>query len=269
MGRRKRDAAAILYELGIEPLNEGQVKAWKMLLSGDYTAIALRGVVGSGKTGLAVWTSVARMVAGEFTTVAYTRPPVPKGPSLGALPGGLGLKFAPWLRGWYANAELIAPLIDKLPDKCKIEFPTLEHIKGDTLRNTILIVDEAQDLLPDEAEALLGRLASGSQVVFCGDVSQIDRKSARPGYNGLDHIQRLAERPDLFPDFGWVELTEAERGRGAEMAAYLSGLRRGEDNGGLLLYSGHDRAGLVDANCDSVDGAGGNLAILEGSRRYP
>jgi phosphate starvation-inducible PhoH-like protein len=134
------------------------------------------GPAGTGKTYLAVVVAVQSLLTNQFERLILTRPAVEAGEKLGFLPGDLQQKVNPYLRPLYdAINEFIDP--DKIPNLMErgiIEVAPLAYMRGRTLNNAFVIVDEAQNTTPAQMKMVLTRLGFGSRMVITGDITQTD-----------------------------------------------------------------------------------------------
>lgn len=149
------------------------------------------GPAGTGKTYLAVAMAVAALKRGEVERLVLTRPAVEAGESLGFLPGDLKEKVDPYLRPIYdaLNAIFGAEHTERLMDRGVIEIAPLAYMRGRTLDNAFVILDEAQNTTNAQMKMFLTRLGFGSKMVVNGDVSQIDLpRGARSGLISAQHI---------------------------------------------------------------------------------
>jgi phosphate starvation-inducible PhoH-like protein len=129
----------------------------------------------------------------EIEKVVITRPTVAK-EDIGWLPGDLKEKMDPWLAPIYSNLEMLydKPKIEKLLTDGIIEILPFAFMRGRTLTNSCVVVDEAQNVTMGQMEMVLGRLGIGSKMIICGDTSQIDLKNKKE--SGLDFMNTLAAR---------------------------------------------------------------------------
>jgi phosphate starvation-inducible PhoH-like protein len=134
------------------------------------------GPAGTGKTYLAVVMAVAALKRGDVERIIITRPAVEAGESLGFLPGDLKEKVDPYLRPIYDALYAIVGKehTERLMDRGTIEVAPLAYMRGRTLDNAFIILDEAQNTTPQQMKMFLTRLGFGSQMIVNGDVSQID-----------------------------------------------------------------------------------------------
>jgi phosphate starvation-inducible PhoH-like protein len=134
------------------------------------------GAAGTGKTYLAVCYGVSLLKSGKFEKIILTRPAVEAGESLGFLPGDLKEKVDPYLRPLYdALYDMLGvESVNQLIEKQVIEIAPLAYMRGRTLENAFIILDEAQNATIDQLKMFLTRLGFNSKMVVTGDISQID-----------------------------------------------------------------------------------------------
>ena len=134
------------------------------------------GPAGTGKTYLAVAMAVKAFKSKEVTRIILTRPAVEAGEKLGFLPGDLQNKVDPYLRPLYDGLHdmLGAESFQKLLEKQSIEVAPLAYMRGRTLDDAFIILDEAQNTSPEQMKMFLTRMGAGSKVVVTGDITQID-----------------------------------------------------------------------------------------------
>jgi phosphate starvation-inducible PhoH-like protein len=156
------------------------------------------GPAGTGKTYLAVAQAVAALQAKKVTRIVLTRPAVEAGERLGFLPGTLSEKIDPYLRPLYdALHDMVAPeSIPRLIDSGTIEVAPLAYMRGRTLNDAFIILDEAQNTTREQMKMFLTRLGFGSRMVVTGDITQMDLPAgldsglvvAREVLGGIDDI---------------------------------------------------------------------------------
>lgn len=157
------------------------------------------GPAGTGKTFLAAMVAVQALMAGEFERLILTRPAVEAGERLGFLPGDLQQKINPYLRPLYdALHELIDPAkIPSLMERGVIEVAPLAYMRGRTLNNAFVILDEAQNTTPAQMKMVLTRLGFKSKMVVTGDVTQTDlplnqQSGLAVAHRILEHVEGIA-----------------------------------------------------------------------------
>ncbi|MCT1452625.1 PhoH family protein [Corynebacterium sp. p3-SID1145] len=170
----------------------------------DNTIVFGIGPAGSGKTYLAVAKAVQALQAKEVKRIILTRPAVEAGEKLGFLPGTLNDKIDPYLRPLYdALRDMLDPeMIPKLMEAGIIEVAPLAYMRGRTLNDAFVILDEAQNTTPAQMKMFLTRLGFGSKMVVTGDISQVDLP--RGVISGLRVASRiLKDVEDIhFQEFG-------------------------------------------------------------------
>jgi phosphate starvation-inducible PhoH-like protein len=149
------------------------------------------GPAGTGKTYLAVVMAVKALRAKEVNRIVLTRPAVEAGEKLGFLPGDLQEKVNPYLRPLYdALFDLLGPdTTGRYIEKGTIEIAPLAYMRGRTLDDSFIILDEAQNTTPEQMKMFLTRLGFGSKAVVTGDITQVDLP--RGHYSGLIEVQRI------------------------------------------------------------------------------
>lgn len=149
------------------------------------------GPAGTGKTYLAVVLAVAALKEGSVKRIVLTRPAVEAGENLGFLPGDLQEKVDPYLRPLYdALHEVLGPdQTVKAIERGMIEIAPLAYMRGRTLDDAFIILDEAQNTTPEQMKMFLTRLGFGSKMVITGDVTQIDLPRGKN--SGLIEAQRI------------------------------------------------------------------------------
>ena len=151
------------------------------------------GAAGSGKTFLAVAEALRLLLTHKVSRIVITRPVVEAGESLGFLPGDLNDKITPYLRPLYDSMELILSkeTMKRLLESEVIEIAPLAYMRGRTLNNSFVILDEAQNTTKEQMKMFLTRMGENSKVFVTGDETQIDLPKKVP--SGLKHAVSLLE----------------------------------------------------------------------------
>jgi phosphate starvation-inducible protein PhoH and related proteins len=149
------------------------------------------GPAGTGKTYLAMAMAVAALAKGHYVRIILTRPAVEAGEKLGFLPGDLAEKVNPYLRPLY---DALHDMVDfdrahKMVERGTIEVAPLAFMRGRTLNDSFVILDEAQNTTPEQMKMFLTRLGYGSKAVITGDITQIDLPAGKP--SGLKEAWRI------------------------------------------------------------------------------
>ena len=158
----------------VHPRNPRQADYINTLIKSVLTIAS--GPAGTGKTYLAVAASVMALIEGRVRRIVLTRPAVEAGENLGFLPGDLQAKVDPYLRPLYdaLNDMLGAEKVEKMLVNGALEIVPLAYMRGRTLEDSYIILDEAQNATVQQMKMFLTRLGEGSQVVVSGDITQID-----------------------------------------------------------------------------------------------
>lgn len=217
---------------GIKSKNLKQEFAINALLDSDIGVVTLQGKAGTGKTLLAIAASIHLTHRGFFNRVTITRPIISVGKDMGALPGGISEKIAPWMKavhdaidvikqndGYNGRSEMSNKFIDDDDENESIlQVCPLSYIRGRSIAQSFMIIDEAQNLSPLEIKTILTRAGEGTKVVFTGDVDQIDVPYFDNKSNGFSHLINRFKGNRLHAH---ITLTDGERSELAEMAAKL------------------------------------------------
>ena len=172
----------------VRPKTGGQ-KAYADAIRENIVTFGI-GPAGTGKSYLAVALAVQALQARQVTRIILTRPAVEAGERLGFLPGDMLAKVDPYLRPLYdALWDLLeAEGAQKLIERGAIEVAPLAFMRGRTLNNSFIILDEAQNTTPEQMKMFLTRIGFGSKAVITGDVTQIDLPGGRSGLVGLEEV---------------------------------------------------------------------------------
>ena len=158
----------------IFPRTDGQIKLFKEILNKEITFVI--GPAGTGKTFIAVSHAVYMLTSGLVDKIIISRPAVEAGEKLGFFPGDLKEKIDPYLRPIYDSFDENLPRdkVLKLIEDQKIEIAPIAYLRGRTLNNAYIILDEAQNTSPIQMKMFLTRFGENSKMVITGDITQID-----------------------------------------------------------------------------------------------
>lgn len=180
----------------VTAMTRGQAQYIDLLSDADNALIFGVGPAGTGKTFLAVATGVAELQAGLRQRLIVTRPAVEAGEKLGFLPGTLEEKVDPYMLPiWDALRELMGQeQMERRMTRGEIEVAPIAFMRGRTLKNAFVIVDEAQNTTVAQMKMVLTRLGRDSRMVVTGDPGQVDLPGSQP--SGLKHALRILEAVD-------------------------------------------------------------------------
>jgi len=210
---------------GIKPRNREQHFAFDALLDDRVKLVTLMGKAGTGKTLLAMAAGLKRTVLDrEFRRLVVARPTISMGKELGFLPGSLEEKLAPWMQPIHDALEMLSDLnmghehrrSGDLMRSGSIVVEALSYIRGRSIANQFMIIDEAQNLTPLEAKTIITRVGHGTKVVLTGDPYQIDNPYVDSSSNGFNYV---VSRFRAEPIAAHIELQKGERSELAELAA--------------------------------------------------
>ena len=171
--------------------NDEQKKAKQVIL--DNAITVLKGKAGSGKTLVACQVALDLLFKKEIDKIIITRPVVSK-EEIGFLPGDIREKMDPWLAPVYQNLFKLykKELVEKQIAEGNIEILPFAFMRGITFTDSMVIVDEAQNVTNNQMEMVMGRLGRDSKMVICGDVSQVDLQNRRD--SGFKYLPIVASR---------------------------------------------------------------------------
>ena len=211
---------------GIRPRNREQTFALDLLLDDSVKLVTLIGMAGTGKTLLALAAGLKRAVEqGIYARLLVSRPVMPLGRDLGFLPGDVNEKLGPWMQPVFDNLEFLLVAggkkrgmrgFDELLENGQIQVEPLTYIRGRSLPQQYVIVDESQNLTPHEVKTIITRCGEGTKIVMTGDPFQIDNPYVDTSTNGLSVT---ADRMRGESMIGHILLTKGERSELANVAA--------------------------------------------------
>jgi len=212
---------------GIKPRNREQHFGFDALLDDRIKLVTLMGKAGTGKTLLAMAAGLRRTVMDrEFRRLVVARPTISMGKELGFLPGSLEEKLAPWMQPIHDALEMLGDLnmghehrrSSDLMRSGSIVVEALSYIRGRSIANQFMIVDEAQNLTPLEAKTIITRVGHGTKIVLTGDPYQIDNPYVDSSSNGFNYV---VSRFRSEPVAAHIEFQKGERSELAELAANI------------------------------------------------
>ena len=215
--------------LGIAPRNKQQVMSFDLLLDDSVQLVALVGQAGTGKTLLALAAGMHKVMKEKrYERLLVSRPIMPLGKDIGYLPGSKEAKLENWMQPIFDNLTFILQAsreqgkkpkrVEDLTQSRLLELEPLTYMRGRSIPNQFIIVDEAQNLTPHEVKTVISRAGQGSKLVLTGDPYQIDNPYLDSSSNGLSYTVERMKSQKLF---GSVLLTRSERSTLASIAAEI------------------------------------------------
>ncbi len=211
---------------GMSSRNKEQQYAMDLLFDRDIHIMSLTGPAGTGKTLLATACGLEQVMNttssnGGYDKLIITRPVQPMGRDIGFLPGTLEEKMMPWIAPIRDNLEHLfgdRTALDMQIEQGTIEIEAMTYIRGRSIANAFMIVDEAQNLTAHELKTIITRVGHGTKLVLTGDIQQIDNSYVDSVSNGLTHAVEKFKEHDLA---GHVTLTKGERSQLATLASEI------------------------------------------------
>ena len=211
---------------GLSARNKEQQYAMDLLFDKDIHVISLTGPAGTGKTLLATACALEQVMnttsaKGGYDKLIITRPVQPMGRDIGFLPGTLEEKMLPWIAPIRDNLEHLfgdRTALDMQVEQGTIEIEAMTYIRGRSIANAFMIVDEAQNLTAHELKTIITRVGHGTKLVLTGDIQQIDNSYVDSVSNGLTHAVEKFKEHNIA---GHITLTKGERSDLATLASEI------------------------------------------------
>ena len=216
---------------GVFARNTEQKQAMELLMDERIKLVTLVGKAGTGKTLLAIATALEQVVERKlYKKIFIARPIVPMGNDIGFLPGTEKEKMQPWMLPIYDNIEFLASnkgqtslneaekVVVGLESLGLLKVEPLTYIRGRSIPQGFIIIDEAQNLTPHEVKTIITRVGKDTKIVFTGDPDQIDNPYLDANSNGLAYIAEKMKNEILV---GHIRLVKGERSEISELASRL------------------------------------------------
>ena len=210
---------------GVRARNKEQSFALDILMNPNIPIVSLVGRAGCGKTLCAIAAGMEQCLGtekGTYKKLIVSRPVQPMGKDIGFLPGTLEEKMMPWLAPIRDNLEFLMSgdktMLEMYFQKGIIEIEALTYIRGRSIANAFIIIDEAQNLTSHELKTIITRVGEGTKIVLTGDIEQIDNAYIDQTSNGLTYAVEKFKAYDLS---GHVTLKRGERSKVASLAAKI------------------------------------------------
>tara|TARA_R110000824_G_scaffold54580_5_gene150654 strand:- start:2233 stop:3567 length:1335 start_codon:yes stop_codon:yes gene_type:complete len=213
-----------LPDWNINSRNKEQAFAMDLLMDPNIKIVSLIGRAGSGKTLLAIAAGLQQTIGmraeyNHYSRLIVSRPVQPLGKDIGFLPGTMEEKMLPWLMPIQDNLKFLMgdrTSLEMYMGKGKIEVEALTYIRGRSIANAFVIIDEAQNLTKHEIKTIITRIGDGTKIILTGDIEQIDNIYVNETSNGLAHA---IESFKQYPISGHVTFTKGERSELATLAS--------------------------------------------------
>ena len=211
---------------GLTANNKEQKYAMDLLFDKEIQIVSLTGQAGTGKTLIAAACGLEQVLnstksQGGYDKLIITRPVQPMGRDIGFLPGTLEEKMMPWIAPLRDNLEYLfgdKTALDMHMEQGVVEIEAMTYIRGRSISNAFMIVDEAQNLTAHELKTIITRVGHGTKLVLTGDIQQIDNSYVDAVSNGLTHaVEKFKE----YSISGHVTLYKGERSKLATLAAEI------------------------------------------------
>ena len=207
---------------GVETRNREQTFAVDLLLDDAVPIVTLVGKAGSGKTLCAIAAGLQQVMEGkQYKKLIVSRPVQPMGRDLGYLPGTMEEKMMPWLAPIQDNLQNLLgdkATLQEYMERGDIEIEAITYIRGRSIANAFMIIDEAQNLSVHELKTIITRVGEGTKIVLTGDIEQIDNAYVNDTSNGLAYAVEKFKTTELA---GHVTLQKGERSPVASLAAKI------------------------------------------------
>ncbi|APT75392.1 PhoH family protein [Marinitoga sp. 1137] len=220
----KLDVSLFTEVFGINPRNREQIFAFDALLNDEIPLVTLVGSAGTGKTLLALAVGLFKVLdEKKYKKLLVSKPVIPVGKDIGFLPGSIQEKMKPWLQPIYDNLDYLFQGKGKKPDEYLekreiLEIEVLSYIRGRSIPEQYMIIDEAQNLTPHEIKTIITRVGENTKIVLTGDPFQIDNPYLGFSSNGLTYVSSKFRESPLAAH---VYLLKGERSELASKAAEI------------------------------------------------
>ena len=202
--------------------NKEQQFALDLLMDPKIPIVSLIGKAGSGKTLLALAAGLEQVLgaSSRYKKIVVTKPVEPMGKDIGFLPGTLEEKMLPWLAPIQDNLQFLMGddriTLDMYQKKGQIEVEAMTFIRGRSISNAYMVIDEVQNMTQHEIKTVLTRVGEGTKIVLTGDIEQIDNVYIDATNNGLSYVVERLKNETIT---GHITLLKGERSKVATIAA--------------------------------------------------
>ena len=213
--------------MGIIPRNKEQKFSYDLLFDDSIKFVSLIGKAGSGKTLMAIAAGMEQTLSlkksnNKYSKIVVSRPVQPLGKDIGFLPGTMHEKMMPWLMPIQDNLETIMgedkTYLNEYVERGKIQIEALTYIRGRSINNAFIVIDEAQNLTAHEVKTILTRVGENTKIVLTGDIEQIDNIYTNETSNGLTYAVEKFKHHDIS---GHITFLKGERSRLATISSKI------------------------------------------------
>ena len=207
---------------GLRPRNKEQSFAINLLMDPSVPLVSLVGKAGSGKTLLALAAGLQQTFGPEaaYNKIVVTKPVEPVGKDIGFLPGSLEDKMLPWLAPIQDNLQFLMgndkTTLDMYIEEGKIEVEAMTYIRGRSISNSYIVIDEVQNMTQHEIKTVLTRVGENTKIILTGDIEQIDNVYIDETNNALSYVVEKLKSQDIS---GHLTLVKGERSKVATIAS--------------------------------------------------
>lgn len=206
---------------GISPKNPQQKEALQYLMDPSIDLVILEGIAGSGKTLMALAAGMEQVFEQRmYKEIIFTRSAISLGEDMGFLPGEIGEKMQPWCGALEDNLQLLTDdsLHTQSLIQAKIKTLAMQHMRGRSFNKRYIIIDEVQNITPQQIKTMITRAGEDCKIVVLGDSSQIDNKRLSKENNGLTYLISFIKDVEFIK---FIHLPEGERSRLASWAGNM------------------------------------------------
>jgi len=209
---------------GTQARNKEQKFAFDMLMNPEIPLVSVIGKAGSGKSLISLAAGLEQVMGAEtrYKRLIVSRPVQPMGKDIGFLPGDMNEKMIPWLMPIQDNLQFLMgddrSTLEMYIEKGTIEIEALTYIRGRSISNAFIIIDECQNLSAHEIKTIITRVGENTKIVFTGDIEQIDNVYVDATTNGLSYVVEKMKDQEIS---GHITLKKGERSKVATIAAAI------------------------------------------------
>ena len=214
-----------IFSWGVKPRNKEQKCGLDLLMNHQIPLVSMIGRAGSGKTLMAIMAGLEQVLGlekGRYNRIIISRPIQTLGKDIGYLPGTMEEKMAPWMKPIFDNMQFIMgtdkTMLEAYLQKGLIEIEALAYIRGRSISDAFVIIDEAQNLTAHEVKTIITRIGENTKIVLTGDIEQIDNVYTNETSNGLTYAIEKLKNSNLS---GHVTFKKGERSKLATEASKL------------------------------------------------